>query len=294
MTTLREAAEGRWRDILPALGVDSRWLRNAHGACPFCQAGKDRFRFDDKGHGMFYCNACGAGDGVTFLMKYKNIDFKECVKMVESILPNTSTTPVRPRPQTDIKAAWNRCKPVVPGDPVDVYLAARGLTARPASLRFSERCHNSKREVYPAMVAWVSGPDGSATAHRTYLAGEQKTDLKAPRELVAGKVPEGGAVRLAHAAEHMGVAEGIETALSAMQMFGVPVWAALNAGMLEKWTPPAECKRVTIFGDRDESFTGEKSAYALAFRLKASGYEVEVKLPLCPGQDWNDVLMDRP
>jgi hypothetical protein len=56
----RVDAQHRWLDILTALGVPAKFLRNWHGPCPMC-GGKDRFRFDDKdGKGTFFCNGCGA------------------------------------------------------------------------------------------------------------------------------------------------------------------------------------------------------------------------------------------
>ena len=38
MTTLNtvERARGRWREILPRLGIDARFLVNRHGPCPLC------------------------------------------------------------------------------------------------------------------------------------------------------------------------------------------------------------------------------------------------------------------
>lgn len=59
---VKNAARGRWRWILEALGVRPFFLSGRHTACPFC-GGKDRFRFDDKDRGAFICNQCGAGDG---------------------------------------------------------------------------------------------------------------------------------------------------------------------------------------------------------------------------------------
>ncbi|MFQ2854932.1 primase-helicase zinc-binding domain-containing protein [Aeromonas caviae] len=41
------AAQGQWRDVLTANGINLPSGRH-HGACPLCMAGKDRFRFDDK------------------------------------------------------------------------------------------------------------------------------------------------------------------------------------------------------------------------------------------------------
>ena len=97
-------------------------------------------------------------------------------------------------------------------------------------------------------------------------------------------------MRLASSAETMGVAEGVETALSAQQMFGVPVWATLATGLLLKWQPPEHARCILIFTDNDENFAGAAAAYPLAHRLKAKGYHVEVRLPPFEGCDWNDVL----
>jgi putative DNA primase/helicase len=86
----------------------------------------------------------------------------------------------------------------------------------------------------------------------------------------------------------MGIAEGIETALSASVLFNVPVWAAISAPLLKKWRPPPRVEKVIIFGDNDENYTGQEAAYSLA-RALANDVEVEVKIPSIPGWDWNDV-----
>lgn len=43
---LHERARGRWTSILPALGIDSKFLKRRNGPCPMC-GGKDRYRFTD-------------------------------------------------------------------------------------------------------------------------------------------------------------------------------------------------------------------------------------------------------
>jgi putative DNA primase/helicase len=56
---LKDRAKGRWRNILPSLGIPSKALTNRHGPYPMC-GGKDRFRFDDKGgRGTWFCSQCG-------------------------------------------------------------------------------------------------------------------------------------------------------------------------------------------------------------------------------------------
>jgi putative DNA primase/helicase len=62
-----ERARFRWREILPQLGVETRYLTNKHGPCPICRKGRDRFRFDDRdGSGSYICSQCGAGSGIIF------------------------------------------------------------------------------------------------------------------------------------------------------------------------------------------------------------------------------------
>ena len=50
----------------------------------------------------------------------------------------------------------------------------------------------------------------------------------------------GGSVRLSAIGEdgHLGIAEGIETALAAQAIFGIPTWAALSADGMRQWQWP--------------------------------------------------------
>jgi putative DNA primase/helicase len=104
-----------------------------------------------------------------------------------------------------------------------------------------------------------------------------------------GTIAKGAAIRLAPAGDALGIAEGIETALSASALFGVPCWAAGNAGLLAAWQPPPEAKRIIIFGDNDPDYGGHAAAYALAKRLRSDERVVEVQIPAEVGADWNDV-----
>jgi putative DNA primase/helicase len=58
---------------------------------------------------------------------------------------------------------------------------------------------------------------------------------------------------------------------------------------LETFVPPDGVERLVVFGDNDASYTGQKSAFAAAFRLQQIGVEVEVRIPPTVG-DWLDVL----
>ncbi len=299
MTDLKQQARGRWRGILTSAGIDASHLTGRHCGCPACRAGKDRFRFDDKGgDGTWFCNQCLSGDGFSLLMKAKGIEFKQACELVRQHLgvcePDQPRRELGDEAKRDIaRTVWRSAGRIQPGDLADRYLTSRHLPQRPGCLRYTDRCRYDKHGFHPAMLAQVSDAAGVVvTVHRTYLGEHGKADVETPRKLMPGPVPPGSAVRLGPVAGAMGVAEGIETALAASQLFGLPVWAALTAGLLEKWEPPQECREIVILGDNDshKQFRGEQAAYTLANRLAAKGMAVRVKVPRLPGTDWCDVL----
>jgi hypothetical protein len=78
------AARGRWRETLAALGVDAGMLSERHGPCPGC-GGNDRFRFDDQdGNGTFICSQGGggllAGNGIELLAHARGIEWVDALK----------------------------------------------------------------------------------------------------------------------------------------------------------------------------------------------------------------------
>lgn len=296
------AARGKWRGILLEIGIPEGFLRDKHGPCPFC-GGVDRFRFDDKeGRGSFICGQCGAGNGIDMVMRFTGLPFPEAASRVDEIIRNVKPDSIRqPREMTDeerrsrLNAVWRDARKPEPGDLLHTYIASRGLDAHDlsTSLRFAPALRDGEGGVRPAMVAMVTGPDGKpATLHRTFLRpdGKAKAEMASPRKLMPGPVPEGAAIRLGAPGEAIGIAEGIETAMAAAEMFELPVWAAINSAMLEKWSPPDGVSEVCIFGDNDPKFGGHAAAYALAHRLSRT-LDVTVKIPPAAGQDWNDILL---
>jgi putative DNA primase/helicase len=296
---LRERAQGRWSGILPALGIGESFLTGKHGPCPLC-GGKDRWRWDNlEGRGTWICSKCGAGDGIHLVMQKNGWEFREAAKQIEAIIGAApADAPKRERSDRERRDAMNRLwqasKAVEAGDPVGRCLARRvGLTTFPSCLRTASnvRYQSDPPSFHPAMIAMVTGPDGTPSIlHRTYLTGDgSKAPVPEPRRLMSGIIAKGAAIRLAPTGDTLGIAEGIETALSASALFGVPCWAAVNAGMLAAWQPPPEARRIIIFGDNDPSYAGQAAAYALARRLGANERVVEVQVPAEVGADWNDV-----
>jgi hypothetical protein len=83
---VREAARGRWFDVLCRFGVPGELLGGRHGPCPGC-GGRDRFRFDDRnGEGSFICSQGGgellSGDGLACLAHAKGWEWKRAVEEV--------------------------------------------------------------------------------------------------------------------------------------------------------------------------------------------------------------------
>ena len=120
-------ARGRWREILPALGIPAEFLANRHGPCPGC-GGKDRYRFDDKdGRGTFVCGGGGdtlTGDGFDLLMHVHGWSRQEAFRAVKEYLGLASTLPPRKTPQRPPEAA----RPASPTATTADY--ARALWAR--------------------------------------------------------------------------------------------------------------------------------------------------------------------
>ena len=100
----------------------------------------------------------------------------------------------------------------------------------------------------------------------------------------------GGAVRLTGGYFRLAVAEGVETALSlscGLLESPATVWAALSTSGMTGLTLPRRAGRLTIAPDGDAA--GRSAAYALAERVTALGWQVDL-LTLPEGQDWNDIL----
>ncbi|UDL87986.1 toprim domain-containing protein [Mesorhizobium sp. PAMC28654] len=307
MEKIRDRARGRWHGILSALGVPTAALTGKHCPCPQpgC-GGKDRFRFDDKGgNGTFFCSGCGAGDGVQFVMRMKGLDFKEAAAEIEGVIGAAPVATKKKETSPEEREAtlarlWDNASKITRGDPVDRYLRGRGLGLDfyPLTLRFASsiayRDEDGRRERHPAMLAALIDINGTAVnVHRTYLTTDgRKADVDEVRKMMPGGIPAGAAIRLAPHGHKLGIAEGIETALAASALFGVPCWSAVNSTGLEKWLAPAGVTEIVVYGDNDPKFGGQAAAYALAHRLACAGLMAGVQIPPTVGDDWNDVLLN--
>lgn len=95
-----------------------------------------------------------------------------------------------------------------------------------------------------------------------------------------------GAVRLGGVKSTIGLAEGIETALSASVLFGLPCWATLGTERFALVAIPPTVTQLLLFLDNDR---GGRRAEALA-RISHRGISIEAIYPRRAGADWNDVV----
>jgi putative DNA primase/helicase len=302
-------AHGRWPWILDTLaGVTEDQLSGRRVACPIC-GGEDRFRFDNKdGRGTYYCNQCGAGDGMHLLTKTKGWTFLEGANEIDklravqpqrrAVFGKGKDDSIEARRQK-LNALWEAAKSI---EVVKNYLQGqRHFNLDDISqLPFLWDLHGIEqlrlfegRQLlgeFPAMLATVRNPQGKAISlHRTWMTNDNTMRVKKLMPGIENWL--GGAIRLAPAGEHMVVGEGIETTLAGMELLGLPGWAAISADGLKAIKFPKEVRRLTILGDNDASFTGQAAAFERARIAKKDGLEVDVRIPAEVDTDMYDVWL---
>ena len=149
---------------------------------------------------------------------------------------------------------------------------------------------------FPALVAAVTGTAESGS--NCAILGVQRTWLDPRRPATAGVATprkalgriHGFAVRFGAPADGamLLVGEGIETVLSLVTAAPeIDAAAALSAGSLGAFAPPAGIARLAIA--RDNDVEGERAAVRLARRCARAGVAVTVIVP--EGGDFNDDLI---
>ncbi|MFA5323998.1 MAG: primase-helicase zinc-binding domain-containing protein [Smithella sp.] len=297
--SIKQQAQGRWLGIFEQFGIDPG--NGKHGPCPFC-GGKDRYRYTDKnGGGEYFCNQCGYGDGFDLIQKVTGIEFKDVLNKVSEMIGVVKMDKPKQTNNIDAKKMlndlWKASKPLTGSDPVSKYLHSRKIVLTPENIRYCQKCYEKDtNKEYPAMIARIQNAEGKPISlHRTYLSDNGKADVPSPKKTMTPTEPiAGGAIRLfmpggLFDAETLGVAEGIESAMSAAQIYSIATWSVISTSIMEKWIPPKEFKKIIIFADNDKSCAGGKAAYTLAAELYRKDYLVEVMMP--PPGDFNDQLM---
>ncbi len=178
------------------------------------------------------------------------------------------------------------------GTPAEHYLRRRNINLVPSALRYHLRTPlgRGKQAVFrPALIAALHERSRFVALQRTFLDRDEPRrarDLANPRRML-GK-PGQGAVMLAPANDTLGLAEGIETALSAIVLLDIPVWATLGNERLAHIAIPDSVTRLILLPDND---LGGRIGAAKATEVYAMpGRTIETLWPPAGFNDWNDVL----
>ncbi len=187
------------------------------------------------------------------------------------------------------KEIWQVTEPIE-SSLAATYLESRGLHPPwPKWLRYHGALkHAPTGLAFPCLVAGiVDGTGQFAAIHRTYLKinGSGKAGVNTPK-MALGALQD-GTVRLGRAGKTLGLAEGIETGLSAQQLFEIPVWCALGS-RLDRVTIPDDVIEVQIFADNGAP--GKEAAAKACDVFTAAGKRVAIRHPPEAFGDWNDTL----
>lgn len=295
-----EAARGKWHMIFEHYGLPPITGKTHYkGECPVCK-GKGKLRIDDKdGTGSWVC-VHGAGNGFKLLQEVTGKEFATLAKEVDALIGNDYATEKRAPTQAmdKVKEAKERflSLPVVAGTQAQEYLQSRGIYAMPRrGVRYSPAEYDSDAgRVVPCMFAIASNEYGEPVyKHLTYIENGKKAELETVRKMhtlqeyqasVAVKLFESGAV--------LGIAEGIESALSAANIYKMPVWSAINATIMQRFRAPTGVSALYIFADNDRNGTGLAAAFACGRANILSNNDVQkvyIRWPL-KLNDFNDML----
>lgn len=291
--TVKQAC-GHWSRILPALGV--KVIKNRHQACPVC-GGSDRFRFDDKeGRGTWFCNQCGAGDGLKLVEKVFGVSASEAAGKVDAVTGNL------PPVALEVIAA------------AEAETEADRKAAAALAVKLMEKTRPASGNAYLTRKGFPGHECVMLTAiHKTGGVTFRAGDMVVPLYDNAGalvnvqlinsdglkRTLKGGAVKGAchtiegkkQAGKRLWVAEGYATALTVHHLTGETVMVALSSVNLLSLASLARQKhpacQIVLAADRDLNGNGQSKAAAAA-----DACEGIVALPPVFG-DWNDAFMQK-
>jgi putative DNA primase/helicase len=309
---IRAALHGREREIVEAFyGSPNRALSN-NKELRWHPKGSLALRLTGLRAGLWYDHAQERGGDIFELIKQEQgCDFVAALRFAQQFVGGGSAPrPSTPRIVRDDTAAaaehdaeelrrieqalgiWCAVQPLR-GSLAEKYLKSRCIDVPDDALDvlgFHPACPFGGSTV-PALVALVRDiitgePIG---IHRTRLSDDGRK-LERPKLLGPSR---GGAIKLSGESlisTELTIAEGIETALSAMMAGFRPTWSVIDAGGIAKFPVLPHIERLTIIVDNDASGTGQRDTAECRARWEAAGHCVRTVMPPTVGDDLNDVL----
>lgn len=305
--SFRPQGETRMSD-LATLGITVRPRGPVEQRVPCPRCGDGHGAHDDAlgvnvDTGVYHCFRCG---------------WKGCASTntASSVSPpvRIDDPAIAERKRERLRTTWRETVPLYhpKARPHRQYLEVRGLvqtlSAPPGVLRahpalpYYDTATQRELGKHPALVALFADSNGEGvTLHATYLRadGRGKAPVSVPKKILGVPVrgaTKGGAIRLYKPEDgRLGVAEGIESALSLRLIRKIPVWSSYCADNLTRICLP-RLRELEIGVDVDETGLGEAKARALAARVLREQPALRVLLVMPEGRgprDLNDELRAR-
>lgn len=285
--------------------------RHFKGECPLCGK-KNKFRIDNRGNRGTWICSCGSGDIWGLLQQTQKKDFVTLAKEIDVLIGNSFLKNEQPKPagnDSDLDVDELRKKVInkfnsigaMKGSNAEKYLNNRHITL-PSTLenvKYSE-CERMGNHEYGAIYSLATDCNGKPCyLHRTILDGDKKADIEAPKILKKLQndnylnFTKSVAIRLFPVSSTLGIAEGIETALSCYQIYGCNTWSTINATFLKKFIAPAGVNHLIIFADTDRNLTGHSAAFECGHKNLSTIHNdiTRVTIRWSERGDFNDVLM---
>jgi len=275
---------------------------NRHIECVMC--GKpDKMRINLLGENIRIICVCGSYSLIDFLMALTGKDFAAMAKEIDKDFGNDNHdyTPVKKDTTRRDKAIklFKTAKPLR-GSDGERYLNNRKIFNMPrGGIKFGEVYDKEHNRKIPAMIAIASNELGEPRMmHITYIEKGQKITWGTQRKMHSlhpkglDVVGESIAIKLGRAGDLLGIAEGIETSLSANQIYQCPVWSVINTAYMKKFRAPPGVTKLYIFADNDSNGVGLAAAFECGSRNILANNDVELVRIRWPSKvnDFNDVL----
>ncbi|WP_340622430.1 DUF7146 domain-containing protein [Xenorhabdus siamensis] len=301
-----DAVIGRWPEIFAYYKLPPVTGKNHFkGKCPICER-KGKFRIDNKDdRGTFICT-CNRGDGWALLRLTQGKDFKTLADEIDQLLGIQSDKRSVVKKETNITKFRNKVTacyanlPGLKGTQGEDYLRNRGIHVLPAdNVKYcaDQPVRNGKLQAIWSLVTDAKGT--LCYLHRTYLDGDKKADITPQKKLDSTQEESyrehasSLAIRLFPVDSTLGIAEGIETALSCKQIYGVNTWSVVNANLMKRFRAPNGVKHLIIFTDMDWNAAGHAAAMECAHSNLLAGNDLEkISVRWPDNGDFNDLLQN--
>lgn len=305
-----DAVRKYWPQVFEYYGLPPvTGKRHFKGECPLCGK-KEHFRCDNENDTGSWICTCGQGDGWSLLRLATGKNFGTLAREIDTLIGNDSSSDI-PTKQAPVKSsrarrhaqATQKFQHMQPlnGTHAQDYLRSRGINCLPQEwIRYSDR-QRADGGIYQGMIALATDDRASVCyLHRTLLDGGKKAAVSRQKQMFALQEDtyldhaHSVAIRMFPASSTLGIAEGIETALSCRQIYGVNTWSTMNAGFMAKFIAPHGVRHLIIFTDMDKtSAAGHAAATACAkANLSAKNDVSRVSVRWCDNGDFNDLLVN--